>query len=183
MSVQIRDSRPEDLPAIHAIYAYHVLHGTGSFETEPPSIEEIARRREAVLGDGLPHLVAEKAGLVTGFAYAGKYRPRPAYRFTVEDSIYVSHGSGGLGIGRALLEALIARCEAAGLRQMMAVIGDSANAGSIGVHRAAGFTEAGIARNIGFKFGRWLDVVTMQRALGDGDKTFPSTFPSEKTPA
>lgn len=142
--------------------------GTASFELEPPDITEIARRRHAVLASGLPWLTAERAGRVVGYAYAGPFRPRPAYRFCVENSIYVDAAARGQGVGALLLAELIARCEAWGARQMVAVIGDSANAGSIGVHRAAGFRHAGCVEQVGWKFGRWLDVVFMQRALGPG---------------
>ncbi|HYD66449.1 GNAT family N-acetyltransferase [Azospirillum sp.] len=169
----IRDSRPDDLARIQAIYAHHVLHGLASFEEEPPDMEELGRRRADVLGRGMPHLVAERDGQVLGFAYAGPYRLRRAYRFTVEDSIYVADDCRGMGVGRALLSALVERTTAAGCRQMIAVIGDSGNAASIGVHASLGFTQAGLLHSVGFKFGRWVDCVLMQRPLGPGDGTLP----------
>lgn len=171
--MHIRDSRPEDLARIQAIYAHHVLHGLASFEEEPPDMEELGRRRADVLGRGMPHLVAERDGLVLGFAYAGPYRLRRAYRFTVEDSIYVAEDCRGMGVGRTLLSVLIERTTAAGCRQMIAVIGDSGNAASIGVHASLGFTQAGLLRSVGFKFGRWVDCVLMQRPLGSGAGTLP----------
>jgi L-amino acid N-acyltransferase YncA len=170
----LRDATDADLPAITAIYAENVLHGTGTFETEPPEAAEMARRRADVLVKGLPWLVAEQGQRVLGYAYANTFRPRAAYRFCVEDSVYLARDSLGLGVGKRLLETLIVRCEAAGSRQMIAVIGDSANAGSIGVHRACGFTDTGVMRAAGWKFGRWLDVVLMQRALGSGNGSAPS---------
>ncbi|HYH23605.1 MAG TPA: GNAT family N-acetyltransferase [Azospirillum sp.] len=170
----IRDSRIEDLTHIQAIYAHHVLHGLASFEEEPPDVEELGRRRADVLGRGLPHLVAEQGGRVLGFAYAGPYRLRRAYRFTVEDSIYVSEDCRGMGVGRGLLSALVERSTAAGCRQMIAVIGDSGNAASIGLHASLGFVETGILRSVGFKFGRWVDSVLMQRPLGPGGGTLPA---------
>ncbi|MBS7539577.1 GNAT family N-acetyltransferase [Ancylobacter lacus] len=170
----VREARDADLPALHSIYAHHVLTGTASFETAPPTLEEMAARRAAVLAQGLPYLVATLDGAVAGYCYASAYRPRPAYRFTVEDSVYVAHGLGGRGVGSALLGALIARCEAGPWRQMIAVIGDSANAGSIALHRRHGFAPAGTLGAVGFKFGRWIDSVLMQRALGAGDATPPA---------
>ncbi len=169
----IRPSTAADLPAITAIYAWNVEHGTGTFELEAPDVAEMARRRDDVLAKGLPWLLAERAGRVLGYAYANHFRPRRAYRFCLEDSIYLADDARGQGVGRLLLAELLARCEAAGARQMLAVIGDSANAGSIGVHRALGFEHTGILRSAGWKFGRWLDVVLMQKALGLGDGTEP----------
>ena len=169
----IRPSRPEDIAAIQAIYGHHVLHGLASFEEVPPDAAEMARRRDDILGRGLPHLVADVAGEVLGFAYAGPYRERAAYRNTLEDSVYVRADATGRGLGRLLLEALIARTTALGYRQMLAVIGDSGNAGSIGVHARAGFREVGVMRAVGFKHGRWVDVVIMQRPLGEGDARDP----------
>lgn len=169
----IRPSRDADLSAIQAIYAHHVLTGSASFEEEAPPLEDMARRRAAVLDAGLPYLVAEHEGVVLGYAYAGPYRPRRAYRFTVEDSVYLAPEAAGRGIGRALLSALILRCEASGYRQMVAVIGDSANAASIGLHRSLGFEPVGVLRAAGFKFGRWVDSVLMQRALGEGSGSLP----------
>jgi L-amino acid N-acyltransferase YncA len=177
-SLSVRDSRAEDLPAITAIYGHWVRHGLASFELEPPDLAEMARRREAVLAGGFPYLVAEAGdGTVLGYAYANLYRARPAYRFACEDSIYIAPGLGRSGAGRALLTALIARCEAAGLRLIVAVIGDSANAGSIGLHRALGFAPAGVLPAVGWKHGRWVDSVLMTRALGPGASTPPSERP------
>lgn len=167
----IRPSTEADLPAIQAIYAHAVLHGTGTFETEVPNAEEMGRRRQEVLGRQLPWLVAEQDGRLLGYAYANYFRPRLAYRFCVEDSIYLAPEAQGRGVGRLLLAELMARCEAAGARQMLAVIGDADNAGSIGVHRALGFQHSGVLKSAGWKFGRWLDVVLMQRTLGLGDST------------
>ena len=169
----IRPSRDDDVAAITAIYAHHVLHGTGSFETEPPSGQDMALRRADVLAKGLPYLVAEEAGQVLGFAYCNWFKPRPAYRFSAEDSIYVADAARGRGLGRQLLEALAMQAEAAGVRKLLAVIGDSANAGSIGVHRAAGFTDVGVMRSVGWKFGAWRDIVLMEKPLGAGDTTAP----------
>lgn len=169
----LRESAAGDLPAIQAIYAHHVLHGLGTFEETPPDLAEIAARREAVLGKGLPWLVAEAGGTILGYAYAGPFRPRSAYRFALEDSIYVAPGAVGKGVGKALLAELLRRCEAWGARQMIAVIGDSGNAGSIGVHRALGFSHMGKIAGVGFKHGRWVDVVIMQKALGDGMDSLP----------
>lgn len=164
----IRDSREDDVPAIAAIYGHWVEHARASFELEPPGAGEMARRRAALLAAGYPYLVAEEGGAVLGYAYAGAYRARPAYRFTVENSVYVAPGGGGRGAGRALMEALIARCEAAGFRLMIAVIGDSGNAASIALHRAVGFRPAGVLPGIGWKHERWVDTVLMTRALGAG---------------
>ncbi|MBK1613494.1 GNAT family N-acetyltransferase [Rubrivivax gelatinosus] len=169
----IRPSTEADIGTITAIYAYHVQHGTGTFETEAPAEAEMARRRTDVTGKGLPWLVAEEGGRVVGYAYANHFRPRPAYRFCVEDSIYIHHEAAGRGLGRLLLAELLAHCEAAGARQMIAVIGDAENMGSIGLHQALGFEPAGILRSAGWKHGRWLDVPMMQRALGTGDETDP----------
>lgn len=172
-TLTIRPSRPDDLPAIQAIYAHAVAHGTGTFELEAPDLEEMTHRRKTVLAGGWPWLVAERSGQVQGYAYATPFRPRRAYRFCLEDSIYLAESARGQGVGRLLLAELIARCEALGARQMLAVIGDSANAGSIGVHRTLGFEHTGLLKASGWKFGRWLDVVLMQRALGSGDTTDP----------
>jgi len=172
--VVIRDSRDGDLEAIHAIYAHHVRTGLGSFEEVPPDVEELRRRRGLILADRLPYLVAEADGRIAGYAYAGRYRPRSAYRFSVEDSIYVAPDAQRRGVGRLLLQELIERCTRAGYRQMIAVIGDSANHSSIGVHAAAGFAQVALMPAIGFKFGRWVDSVMMQRALGPGQSTLPT---------
>lgn len=170
----LRPSRDEDLAAITAIYGHHVLHGTGTFETEPPSVTDMGARRADVLGKGLPYLVAEVDGQVQGFAYCNWFKPRPAYRFSAEDSIYIAAGTHRQGLGRALLAELCLQAERAGVRKMLAVIGDSANAGSIGVHKALGFHRAGVLKSCGWKFDRWLDVVLMEKALGAGDSSPPA---------
>jgi len=170
----IRPSSADDLPALTAIYGWHVRHGTGTFEIDPPSLADMAARRDDVLAKGLPYLVLEEAGAVCGYAYANQFRPRPAYRFCLEDSVYLAADKAGRGYGRLLLTELLARCEAAGARQMLAVIGDSRNVGSIGVHRALGFAHAGTIEAAGWKFDRWLDVVIMQRRLGPGADTAPA---------
>ena len=170
-SLLIRPSTPADLPAITAIYGWNVLNGTGTFELETPDELEMARRRDDVLSKGLPWLVVERSGVVLGFAYANHFRPRRAYRFCLEDSVYLAADAKGQGLGRLLLAELLARCEAAGARQMLAVIGDSANAGSIGVHRTLGFEPIGVMKAAGWKFERWLDVVLMQKSLGQGAET------------
>ena len=167
----IRPSTDADGAAVCEIYAWNVRNGTGTFELEPPGADEMARRRDDVLGKGLPWLVAERAGLLLGYAYATHFRPRPAYRHCLEDSIYLAPQAQGQGVGRVLLGELLARCEAAGARQMLAVIGDSENLSSIGVHRALGFESTGVLRSAGWKFDRWLDVVLMQKALGPGDRS------------
>jgi len=169
----IRPSTEADLPAITRLYAHHVLHGTGTFETTPPTPEEMAGRRADVLGKGLPWLVAEEAGEVIGFAYGNWFKPRPAYRFSVEDSIYLAPEAAGKGLGRALLAELLATLERGGIRKVMAVIGDSANAGSIGVHTALGFQPVGVVKACGWKFGRWLDIVLMEKPLGLADSCPP----------
>jgi len=172
--VKLRPAAPEDVPAIQAIYAHHVLHGLGTFEEVPPTPMEMAERCAAVLDRGLPWLVADD-GEVLGYAYAGPFRTRAAYRFTVEDSVYVAEAARGRGVGRALLSAIIAECEAMGLRQMLGVIGDSGNAASIALHRACGFQHLGVVPAVGWKFGRWVDVVWMQRALGPGGASPPDS--------
>ena len=164
----IRPADPADIPEIQAIYSRHVLTGTGSFEEIPPSVEEMEARFEKVRGHGWPFLVSTDASGILGYAYAAQFRDRSAYRFTLEDSVYVRQDQRGQGVGKALVAALIARAEAAGFRQMMAVIGDSENVGSIGLHASLGFQRVGLLRAVGLKFGRWLDVVYMQRALGAG---------------
>jgi len=169
----IRSALPADAAACQAIYAHHVLHGVGTFEEVPPTVEEMERRMIDVVARGLPWLVAEDGAGVRGFAYASPFRLRAAYRYTVEDSIYLAPDAVGRGLGGALLGKLIVRCQALGFRQMVAVIGDSANAASIGVHRASGFEHRGVTPALGFKHGRFVDVVWMQRALGDGDGTVP----------
>ncbi len=170
----IRPSQAADLPAITAIYAWNVENGSGTFETEAPGIEEMARRRDEVLARNLPWLVIERGGEVVGYAYANYFRPRLAYRYCLEDSIYLAEHASGQRLGSLLLAELIAQCEARGARQMMAVIGDSANAGSIAVHRSLGFESCGVMRSAGWKFDRWIDVVLMQRSLGLGDTTPPN---------
>ncbi|RPI46971.1 MAG: N-acetyltransferase family protein [Betaproteobacteria bacterium] len=164
-TVAVRDSRPEDVAAIQAIYGWHVLHGLASFEEVPPSVEDLLGRRASVLAVGLPYLVAEDEGMILGYSYVSPYRTRSAYRFTVENSVYVRHDLVARGVGRALLAELIARCERLDLNQIIAVIGDSANAASIGLHAALGFRMVGVLQDVGFKHGRWVDSVLMQRAL------------------
>lgn len=172
--IRIRDSADADLSSIQAIYAHHVLTGLGSFEEVVPDAAEMARRRAEILGRRLPYLVAETgAGGVVGYAYAGPYRTRSAYRYSLEDSVYIAPDAQNRGIGRALLAALLERSTALGYRQMVAVIGDSANHGSVRLHLAAGFDKVGLLPAIGFKFGRWVDSVIMQRALGPGATTLP----------
>ncbi|MGQ9724733.1 MAG: GNAT family N-acetyltransferase [Tepidimonas sp.] len=171
---QIRPSHENDLPAIARVYGHHVRHGTGTFETEPPSVAEMAARRADVLAKGLPWLVAELDGEVVGFAYGNWFKPRPAYRFSAEDSVYVAPAAAGRGLGRALLAELLVQLEARGIRKVMAVIGDSANAASIGLHTALGFERVGVVRSCGWKFGRWLDIVLMEKTLGWGDRTPPT---------
>jgi L-amino acid N-acyltransferase YncA len=169
----VRLSRDEDVPAIAAIYRHHVRHGVASFEEVPPSDEEIARRRAELLARDFPYFVAERAGRVVGYCYAGPYRPRTGYRFSVEDSIYVDPGEVGRGIGRALLARVIEHSTELGYRQMVAVIGGSETVASIRLHAALGFTHVGVLSAIGFKFGRWVDTLLMQRPLGPGDTTLP----------
>lgn len=169
----IRPTNDADLAAITAIYAHHVLHGTGTFETTPPSEEDMATRRADVLSKGLPYLVVEDATGVVGFAYCNWFKPRPAYRFSAEDSIYLAPSAAGRGLGRLLLTELMAQAERAGVRKLIAVIGDSANSGSIGVHQACGFTHVGVLGACGWKFERWLDVVLMERAIGMGSASAP----------
>ena len=172
-SAEIRAATTADLPAITEIYEHAVLYGTATFELIPPDLAEMTRRFVTLMEGGFPYLVAALDGRVIGYAYAGAYRPRPAYRFTVENSVYLQPAIHRRGIGLQLMQRLIAECEARGYRQMVAVIGDSANAGSIGVHSKTGFAMIGTHPNVGFKFGRWLDTVMMQRALGDGGSTLP----------
>ena len=169
----IRPSREDDLPAITAIYSHHVIHGTGTFETTPPSAAEMAARRADVLAKGLPFLVAEDSGRLVGFAYCQWFKPRPAYRFSAEDSIYLDPDAVGRGLGRRLLSELARQAQAGGIRKLIAVIGDSANTRSIGVHRSLGFTPAGTLTACGWKLGRWLDIVLMEKSLGEGDTTVP----------
>jgi phosphinothricin acetyltransferase len=171
--MQIRPATLEDIPVITAIYDHAVRHGTASFELEPPDEAEMTRRMQALLDGKFPYFVAETGGKIAGYAYASFYRTRPAYRFTVENSVYVAPDMHRRGIGKVLLEQLIEQCTAQGYRQMIAVIGDSNQAASIGVHKACGFEPAGNLKDIGFKFGKWLDTPLMQRALGKGATTTP----------
>jgi len=169
----IRPSRDEDVAAITAIYAHHVLTGTGTFEIAPPTEADMANRRADVLAKGLPYLVVEDGGRVIGFAYCNWFKPRPAYRFSAEDSIYMASDAHRKGLGKALLAELCTRAERAGVRKLLAVIGDSANTGSVGVHTALGFSHVGVLKSCGWKFDRWLDVVMMEKPLGAGDTTAP----------
>src|SRR5579862_1267898 len=171
---EIRPAEIADLPFITEIYDHAVRFGTATFELAPPDRPEMTRRFQVLIDGGFPYLVAASEGRVVGYAYAGSYRPRPAYRFTVENSVYLQPAIHRRGIGRQLLQRLISECEARGFRQMIAVIGDSANAGSIGVHTACGFQMIGTHPNVGLKFGRWLDTVMMQRPLGEGAGTVPA---------
>lgn len=175
MTVLVRPSTDADLAAITAIYGWNVLNGLGTFEEDPPGLDEMARRRATFLERGLPYLVAEQDGVVLGYTYAGPFRLRAAYRYTVEDSVYVSPDAVGKGVGKALLGALIQACEDLGLRQMVAVIGDSGNTASIGLHAAQGFIQQGIFPAMGHKFGRWVDLVWMQRPLNGGGARDPDT--------
>lgn len=170
----IRPSRDEDIAAIASIYTHHVMHGTGTFELDPPSPADMQARRAEVQARGLPWLVAEDRGQVLGYAYCNWFRPRPAYRYAAEDSIYLAPQACGQGLGRALLTELSAAAERAGMRKLIAVIGDSANAASIGLHRSCGFTPAGVLTSSGWKFDRWLDTVLMEKPLGPGDRTAPA---------
>ncbi|MGG5817193.1 N-acetyltransferase family protein [Falsiroseomonas sp. HW251] len=174
----IRDATPADVPAISAIYAHHVLHGTGTFEEDPPDEAEIAARLARVQGSGWAWLIAEdEAGDVIGYSYFAQFRDRSAYRHTAENAIYVRDDVRGQGVGKALVQALVERAEAAGFRQMLAVIGDSENTGSIGLHVSLGFRQVGVLKSVGVKFGRWVDVVMMQRTLGEGDRALPEPAP------
>lgn len=176
--ISVRNATPADMAAITEIYVPYVLHGLATFEETPPSEADMRTRREAVLALGLPYLVAELDGQIAGYAYATHYRPRPAYRYTVEDSVYVRQELHGHGIGTLLLRSLIERCEKGPWRQMLAVIGDSANAGSIALHRRLGFSPGGTQYAVGFKLGRWIDTVQMQRPLGAGGTTPPDAAPA-----
>ena len=170
----IRPSQEADIAAITAIYAHHVETGTGTFETTAPTAADMTTRRADVLARQLPYLVMEDAGRVIGFAYCQWFKPRPAYRFSAEDSIYMAPDAAGRGAGKQLLAELMRQAEAAGVRKLIAVIGDSGNAGSIGVHRTLGFTHVGTIKSCGWKFGRWLDIVLMEKAVGAGDSTPPA---------
>jgi len=169
----VRDAGIADLDAVQAIYAHHVRHGLASFEETPPDLLEMQWRYRAIEAAGLPYLVAELSGKVRGYAYAGPYRTRPAYRFSLEDTVYVEPGYEGRGLGSALLGALVARCEGLGYRRMIAVIGDSDNHPSIRLHARLGFRKCGVIPLVGFKFGRWVDTVLMERPLGSGDTSLP----------
>ena len=175
MAIHIRDSRDSDLPAVQAIYAHHVLHGLATFEEIPPSVEEMIQRREGLIRANMPQLVAELDGKILGYCYAGPYLARPAYRFAVENSVYIAEGHAGQGLGTRLMTQLIERCSAGPWRQMIGVIGDSGNRASIALHRKLGFQMVGTLHSVGFKLGRWVDTVFMQRALGAGDSSLPGT--------
>jgi L-amino acid N-acyltransferase YncA len=179
--IEIRSSNDGDIAAIAAIYRHHVLHGLASFEDVPPEPYEVARRRSDILARGLPYLVAERSGRVLGYCYAAPYRPRSAYRFTLEDSIYLDEAERGRGLGRALLATLLDRCTELGYRQMVAVIGGSDTWPSIRLHATLGFTRIGVLPAVGFKFGSWVDIVLMQRALGCGATTAPSEIDAINT--
>ncbi|HEX9395778.1 MAG TPA: GNAT family N-acetyltransferase [Burkholderiales bacterium] len=172
-ALQLRPAAAADFPAIQAIYSHHVIHGLASFEEVPPALEEMRRRHADCAAASLPWLVADIGASVAGYGYCSPYRSRSAYRYSLEDSVYVRPDAQGKGVGSALLRELIARCEALGYRQMIAVIGDSANAASINLHASHGFLRAGLLRSSGFKLGRWVDSVLMQRPLGRGDASPP----------
>lgn len=171
--VIVRPVENGDMATVTDIYAHHVLYGKASFEETPPTETDMRTRRDALLDGDYPYLVAETDGQIVGYAYAGAYRPRPAYRNTVENSVYVAPGQEGNGVGTALLKDIIQRCEATGFRQMIAIIGDSGNAGSIALHARCGFHSVGVMKSVGFKHGVWLDSVVMQRPLGSGDAALP----------
>lgn len=173
MPITLRDVTASDMGAIQQIYAHHVLHGAASFEEIPPEIAEMQNRFAALKARNMPYIAAVEDGKILGYAYAGPYRPRSAYRYTVEDSIYLLPEAAGKGLGKLLLSEILARCTTQGFRQMIAIIGDSGNAGSINLHRSLGFTMIGTFPAIGFKFGRWIDSVLMQKSLGDGQSTLP----------
>jgi phosphinothricin acetyltransferase len=173
----LRPSTDADVPAVTAIYAHHVTHGTGTFETTAPTEADMAARRADVLAKGLPYLVAENGGKVVGFAYCNWFKPRPAYRFSAEDSIYLDPDAAGQRLGNKLLSELTRQAEAAGIRKLIAVIGDSNNVRSIGVHRAVGFRHVGTIESCGWKFGRWLDIVLMEKSLGEGSRSAPEAAP------
>lgn len=169
----IRPTSDADVDAITAIYGHHVLHGTGTFETTPPSAADMAGRRADVLAKGLPYIALEEGGQLLGFAYCNWFKPRPAYRFSAEDSIYLHPDARGKGFGKLLLTELAAQAQAVGVRKLIAVIGDSANQGSVGVHAACGFSHVGLIKSCGWKFGKWLDIVLMEKPLGEADTTAP----------
>lgn len=182
LPVVVRDATEADMAQVQAIYSFYVTRTAASFEEEVPSVEEMVRRRVATLERGMPYLVAEDHGEVVGYTYGGPWRPRSAYRYTVEDSIYVAPFVQRRGVGRALLGALVERCTLLGYRRMIAVIGDSANQSSIALHRALGFRQEGVLRGVGLKFGRWVDVVMMHRVLGDADGEPPPPDGSSAPP-
>jgi phosphinothricin acetyltransferase len=169
----VRPAGVGDMPAVSALYAHHVRNGLATFELEPPDAMEMERRWSAIRMIGWPYLVAERGGEIVGYAYAARYRTRPAYRYAAEDSVYVRHDLGGQGIGAALMPALIEACAAAGIRQLIAVIGDSANVGSVRLHEKFGFARIGVLPAVGWKFERWVDSVLMQRAIGAGQREKP----------
>ena len=175
MSIRVRDATAQDIPALTEIYAHHVLHGFGTFEYVPPGVADFEEKWKDIRNLGLPFLVAERTDGVIGYAYASVFRPRPGYRYTIEDSVYIRDDQRGHGIGSALMAPLLKHCEAIGARQVVAVIGDSLNAGSIGLHRKFGFEDSGIVRSAGFKLGRWVDIYMMQKSLNGGDATHPPT--------
>ena len=179
VAAELRDTTEDDLPDIRDIYAHHVLHSLATFEEEVPSLDEMARRFADTKAEGLPHLVAATAEGVAGFAYARLYHPRPGYRFSVENSVYIRPGLERRGLGRRLMTALIDRCGALGCRQMIAVVGVGEDQASLGLHKALGFREVGTLRSIGCKFGRWVDTVTLQRPLGEGDESLPPAQPNQ----
>jgi L-amino acid N-acyltransferase YncA len=176
---KIRPSTDTDIPAITAIYAHHVLHGTGTFETDPPSEQDMGARRSDVLSKNLPYLVIEDETGVLGFAYCNWFKPRPAYRYSAEDSIYLAPSTQGKGLGKLLLTELMAQAERRGVRKLIAVIGDSANQGSVSLHKACGFNHVGLLANCGWKFDRWLDVVLMDKTIGSGNSTAPNSTPDQ----
>lgn len=171
--VLVRPALAADMAAVQAIYGHHVRHGLASFEDDPPSLEEVTRRWREIVDRDLPYVVAERAGEVLGYAYAGPYRSRPAYRYTLENSVYVREGVQQRGVGQAVMQVVLAECAGRGYRQMIAVIGDSANEGSIRLHERLGFARVGLLTAVGFKFGRWVDSVLMQRSLGEGPESLP----------
>ena len=174
LPIHVREAAADDVAAITAIYRPAVIHGTASFELDPPDVQEMARRMEVIVQSGNCYLVALSGGEIVGYAYFGPYRPRPAYRWTVENAVYIAPGQQRRGVGRILMADLIRRAEGSGLRQMVAVIGDSANHPSIGLHASMGFQHCGIVKSVGHKHGRWLDQVIMQRSLGMGDEEAPT---------
>ena len=182
MTLVVRDATAADAAALRAIYAHHVQHGFGTFDEVAPSVDAMEEKWRGVVDAGLPWLVASRGAEIVGYAYASIFRPRTGYRYTIEDSVYIRDDQRGSGIGTALLMPLIERCEMTGARQLVAVIGDSRNVGSIALHRKAGFREAGILQSVGFKHGRWVDIVFMQRALNGGDRLAPTVAQAWRLP-